>query len=820
MRRKSIILTAVLVLLQLCSGLWALPTTAYEAEMAVAGWLKVNPQPLGTSLSQEVMRVETFTDDYGEPVYYIVYLEPSGFVIVSADDLVEPIIGFADDGTYDPSLENPLGALVTNDLNGRMAAVHNTFSLQAIVGEAPLSDTQRKWSFFISLAETPEDSFVLMGPRRISDVQVAPLVQSEWGQTEDCARDCYNYYTPNNYPAGCGATALAQLIRYYEYPIEPNDDDPSQPDGRREFTIKVDGKDKIVHLRGGDGNGGPYVWEQMPLVLYCSTTLEQRQAIGALCYDAGVAAKTEYLDIGSGTYLPDITNALLKTFKFSNAINTGDSLSNIRKELLDDMVNPNLDAGYPVILGIYKGGADVGHAILADGYGYDSSTPYHHLNMGWGGRYDAWYNLPIVDSGPISIFEDPDPSYNVVNGCIYNIFTSGSGEIISGQVTDIFSGPISGAIVTAIGQLQRDTHEDETDSKGIYALVGLNSGSTYALSVTKPGYNFTPTVIDTGTSLDEETVSGNKWEVDFEADFSFGVPRCSVEGFETGDFNKFPWENISNAPWSIITSEEKHSGTYSAQAGTHSYYKYSTLKLTLDCISGNITFCRKVSSDFDYDYLIFYIDREEKGRWSGEEDWAEMSFPVTAGRRTFEWTFSESRKSARKDSAWIDDIVFPVECSSVPPPPPPPPDEQCAVEDFETGDFSKFPWEHEGDIHWITTLFKEHTGNYSANAYIGYPDNPASTTLRVTLDCRSGNITFYQKLSTGRSSDYLNFFIDGEEKGRWSGEEDWAKMSFPVTADRRTFEWTYTKTTGIGDDGVWIDDIEFPIDCSTLPPPP
>jgi len=37
MRRKSIILTAVLVLLQLCSSLWALPTTAYEAEMAVAG---------------------------------------------------------------------------------------------------------------------------------------------------------------------------------------------------------------------------------------------------------------------------------------------------------------------------------------------------------------------------------------------------------------------------------------------------------------------------------------------------------------------------------------------------------------------------------------------------------------------------------------------------------------------------------------------------------------------------------------------------------------------------------------------------------------
>jgi len=145
MKREIIIFTAVFFLLQLCSGLWALPTTAYEAEMAVAGWLKVDPQPLEMTLGRQVRQVQTFTDDYGEPVYYIVYLEPSGFVIVSADDMVEPIIGFADDGSYDPSFENPLGALVTNDLNGRMAAVHRTFSLQAMVGKVPFTDTQRKW---------------------------------------------------------------------------------------------------------------------------------------------------------------------------------------------------------------------------------------------------------------------------------------------------------------------------------------------------------------------------------------------------------------------------------------------------------------------------------------------------------------------------------------------------------------------------------------------------------------------------------------------------------------------------------------------------
>ena len=59
--------------------------------------------PLGETLGGSVQRVETFNDQAGNPVYYVVYLDPSGFVIVAADDLVEPIVGFARAGQYDPS---------------------------------------------------------------------------------------------------------------------------------------------------------------------------------------------------------------------------------------------------------------------------------------------------------------------------------------------------------------------------------------------------------------------------------------------------------------------------------------------------------------------------------------------------------------------------------------------------------------------------------------------------------------------------------------------------------------------------------------------
>lgn len=81
---------------------------------------------------------EYYCDGYlgCEAIYYVVYLQPSGFVIVSTDDLVEPIIAFAGTGTYDPAPGNPLGALVTKDLKGRIDAVRSTFVPLAIAPQA------------------------------------------------------------------------------------------------------------------------------------------------------------------------------------------------------------------------------------------------------------------------------------------------------------------------------------------------------------------------------------------------------------------------------------------------------------------------------------------------------------------------------------------------------------------------------------------------------------------------------------------------------------------------------------------------------------
>lgn len=497
MRRNGIALAAILVLLQFCcNSLWAKPTTAYQAEKVVRGWLKADAQPLGTALGQQVRNVVGFTDDAGEPIYYIVYLDPSGFVIVPADDLVQPIIGFVPDGRYNPSLDNPLGALVTNDLNGRIAAVRDTKGLEATGAMEKALESQDKWEQLESMAHGP----VIMGFLSVSDVRVAPLVQSKWGQSTVGGLSCYNYYTPpfapntpSNYPCGCVATSLAQLMRFHEY--------PTPGIGLHSFVIKVDDAPETAWTRGGDGAGGPYDWTQMVLEPDSNSTATQRQAIGSLCYDAGICVNMDYTSSASGADLLKAKNALTTTFGYSNAIqgyNEGDNIG----PALDEMVNPNLDWNHPVILGIT--GPSGGHAVIADGYGYDLSTLYHHLNMGWSGTDDAWYNLPNIDSSP---------SFTSVHKCIYNIFVSGSGEIISGQVVDVNQEPISGATVTAQGP--GDPNSVITNTEGIYALAKLSSASTYMIAVSKNGYTFgPPKPVTTGVS--GGGTSGNRWAVDFQ----------------------------------------------------------------------------------------------------------------------------------------------------------------------------------------------------------------------------------------------------------------------------------------------------------------
>ena len=516
MKHRSIVHAVVSAILLLCSGVWARPTTPHEAEMVVTGWLKTDPQPLGMALGRRVTNVETFMDDRGGPAYYVVYLQPSGFVIVSADDALEPIIGFADDGAYDPSFDTPMGALVTNDLHGRMTAVRNTFGLLMEISADAARGPQARWRHFIEIAENPTGGFALMAVMSPGDIRVIPLVQSKWGQATACGEYCYNYYTPLHYPAGCLATAIAQIMRYYEY--------PATPIGVQQFSIEVGGRagGQEAYTRGGDGLGGPYNWSAMPLRpdSACSTLGEiQRQAIGALCHDAGIAVGMRYERSGSGAFIPDAREALVNTFRYSHAILGYDPGSNVNSGLTE-MINPNLDAKAPVILAILNASdPNSGHAVVCDGYGYHSSTLYHHLNMGWQGTDDVWYNLPNIDGS--------EGKFTVVFGCVYNISTTGAGEIVSGRVLTPDGRPIVNAKVFAEPG-GRVPPTALTDDRGIYAIQGLASNTTYTIRPEVDGYVFAGRPVATRSSRNNSAGSGNRSGIDFYAQSVLNPPAARL----------------------------------------------------------------------------------------------------------------------------------------------------------------------------------------------------------------------------------------------------------------------------------------------------
>lgn len=138
------------------------------------------------------------------------------------------------------------------------------------------------------------------------------------------------------------------------------------------------------------------------------------------------------------------------------------------------------------------------------------------------------------------------------------------------------------------------------------------------------------------------------------------------------------------------------------------------------------------------------------------------------------------------------------------------------LEDFETGDFTAFDWINAGNAAWTITVTEAFEGTNAARS--GAIDHSQNSQLLLTYEVSNDDtISFYRKVSSESGYDYLRFYIDNVEKNEWSGEVDWAKESYPVTAGTRTFKWEYSKDGSAigGSDAAYVDYIIFPATLST-----
>ncbi|MBI5217342.1 MAG: T9SS type A sorting domain-containing protein [Bacteroidia bacterium] len=133
------------------------------------------------------------------------------------------------------------------------------------------------------------------------------------------------------------------------------------------------------------------------------------------------------------------------------------------------------------------------------------------------------------------------------------------------------------------------------------------------------------------------------------------------------------------------------------------------------------------------------------------------------------------------------------------------------VEDWECQGFIHYPFVNTSAHPWTIDSQVKYEGAFSAKS--GTINDLQTTQLTIYLNViTSDSISFYRKVSSENTYDFLRFYIDNNQNDEWSGEQDWARAAYPIAAGPHMLKWAYEKdysATG-GSDCSWIDFIVFP----------
>ena len=293
--------------------------------------------------------------------YYVFNIKGGGFVIVAGEDRATQVIGYSDRGYID-----------MNNL---------PYGLKGL-----LSGYKKEIEF---LQTYKEDDLVAVEPTINATAGVEPLIKTTWGQEMPYDRQCPTYQ--GQYCAvGCVATAMAQVMYYWQYPTQSSSiasyycsrirqQLPALP------ATTFDYSKMLLSYCHWD-------WDLSELIQDTYTD-EQAQEVAKLSRYCGQAVKMDYHPDGSGAYTSNQLSAM-KSFGYSsNATDVtkggsgwwgGNGYTTAQWE---SMMKTELDAGRPILYSANDPN-DAGHAFICDGY---NSNNYFHFNLGWYGTCDGWY---------------------------------------------------------------------------------------------------------------------------------------------------------------------------------------------------------------------------------------------------------------------------------------------------------------------------------------------------------------------------------------------------------------------------------------------
>lgn len=301
----------------------------------------------------------------GINAYYVFDVKnQSGFVVVSADDIVKPILAYSTTNEFQTGDHLSPETAYWMDLYQKQIAFAVDHNLNAT--DEAVSD----WAFY-----TTGKGSTANKPTNV----VAPLVTTTWDQGT-----YYNIYTPGTgstkTPVGCVATAMAQIMKYW--------DAPTTGTGTYSYTHQVYG------AQSANFGATDYHFGIMPNKLTASSAQASKDAVSLLGYHCAVAVKMDFAPDGSGSQvLAWSNNAKCAENAFKNYFGYKSTIDGLYREDYTDaewdiILKNELDNERPLL---YAGFGQVGgHAFVFDGY---DETDMFHINWGWNGMSNGYFTV-------------------------------------------------------------------------------------------------------------------------------------------------------------------------------------------------------------------------------------------------------------------------------------------------------------------------------------------------------------------------------------------------------------------------------------------
>ncbi len=306
--------------------------------------------------------------------YYVFNVDSKGFVIVAGDDDVTPILGYSDETVFDPA---NIPENVAKWLEGYKSEVRRIVknNIKATPEIAEAWTRLRNGQGYRTKA---------------SENSVSPLMQTKWNQSPYYNDLCpYDINSGERTVSGCVATAMAQIMKYWNY--------PEKGAGFHSYNHTIYGS---LSANFGDDT---YQWASMP-----NEVNSPNSSVASLMYDIGVSVDMNYGIAsagGSGAYVissqspvENCSEFALKTyFGYKPSLKGVKSIDYTLSEWIS-LLKAEFDASRPVL---YAGfGSGGGHCFVADGY---DNNNYFHFNWGWGGAYDGYFEVTALNPDGLGI---------------------------------------------------------------------------------------------------------------------------------------------------------------------------------------------------------------------------------------------------------------------------------------------------------------------------------------------------------------------------------------------------------------------------------